>query len=109
MLVPVRPRLLAATAAVLALLPTGCGHGPIPAGRGPAGAFPPPPRSEGGRIWAVGDADASPASRRLARLIERSRPLRLLYLGDVYESGSRDDFRRFEGARGALKPRTLPT
>ncbi len=39
-------------------------------------------------VWAVGDAYPGPAARRLARLVRRARPHRLLYLGDVYETGT---------------------
>lgn len=62
-------------------------------------------------IWAVGDgADGSGAARRLARRIEAERPARLLYLGDVYERGSADDFRRgYSAVYGPLAAITAPT
>jgi len=93
----------------LALTLAGCGTGdPVPPGKGPVGAFPAPPRSEAATIWAVGDGDGSPASKRVAALIARGRPTRVLYLGDVYESGTAEQFRS-NYAFGTLKRRTLPT
>ena len=46
-------------------------------------------------VWAVGDA-ATPtsAAARVAAAIRRARPDRFLYLGDVYEKGTREDFER---------------
>ncbi|MGH2978257.1 MAG: metallophosphoesterase family protein [Solirubrobacterales bacterium] len=47
------------------------------------------------QIWAVGDgADGGGAARRVARMIERAGPDRVLYLGDVYESGTAEEFER---------------
>jgi predicted phosphodiesterase len=44
-------------------------------------------------VWAVGDgADGSDRSRRVAEMIERTKPDRLLYLGDVYEDGTQEEF-----------------
>jgi hypothetical protein len=62
-------------------------------------------------VWAVGDgADGSAASRRLAARIARSRPARLLYLGDVYERGTPAEFRRnFAPVYGRLARITAPT
>ena len=49
-------------------------------------------------VWAVGDgADGSAQARALAMRIAADRPDRLLYLGDVYESGT---------ARGVRVPTT---
>lgn len=65
-----------ALALILAAL-TGCGEA---AQRPPTG-----PSRPGVEVWAVGDSsDGGPAARRVARLIARARPDRLLYLGDVY-------------------------
>ncbi len=106
---------LAATALLLlaGLAGVGCGtpSAAVPATPGPAGTFPAPPRSTTATIWAVGDgADGSRAARAVARLIARSRPTRLLYLGDVYPSGSAADFRdHYDPVYGALRGRTLPT
>lgn len=62
-------------------------------------------------IWAVGDgADGSEAGRRVGRLIAGAQPARLLYLGDVYERGTRWEFEHhYHPAFGALARRTLPT
>ncbi|HEV7806710.1 MAG TPA: metallophosphoesterase [Solirubrobacteraceae bacterium] len=61
-------------------------------------------------IWAVGDGDASAASRALVDRIAVARPDRLLYLGDVYERGSADDFREhYAPTWGRLARITAPT
>jgi hypothetical protein len=68
-------------------------------------------RSPSGRtadIWAVGDAEP-PEAGRVARLIRRTEPDRVLYLGDVYPRGSRDDFRRWAKPFGGLVRRMAPT
>jgi predicted phosphodiesterase len=44
-------------------------------------------------VWAVGDgADGGDDARRVAEMIERTKPDRLLYLGDVYDEGTREEF-----------------
>lgn len=61
-------------------------------------------------IWAVGDADAGRASRALAQRIAAGRPDLLLYLGDVYERGTRADFREhYAPSFGRLARITAPT
>ena len=62
-------------------------------------------------VWAVGDgADGGARAKRVARLVARDRPDRLLYLGDVYERGTASEFRRnFGGVYGRLAKRTEPT
>lgn len=61
-------------------------------------------------VWAVGDAYPSPAGRQLAALVRHAHPARFLYLGDVYETGTRADFAaRYDPLYGALAARTLPT
>ena len=62
-------------------------------------------------VWAIGDgADGSAHSRRVAERVARDRPHAVLYLGDVYERGTREDF---EGkVRAPYRPfleRMLPT
>lgn len=94
-------------AAVLAaaMASLGPGVGPTPSG---ATSSSEPERVV---VWAVGDgADGSARSKRVARLIARARPDRLLYLGDVYERGTAAEFRRnFGGVYGSLARITEPT
>ena len=62
-------------------------------------------------VWAVGDgADGSSESIAVARMIDRSDPDRLLYLGDVYPTGTASDFEdRYEPSYGRLAEITAPT
>jgi Calcineurin-like phosphoesterase len=62
-------------------------------------------------VWAAGDAATpGPAADRIAALVRRGRPDRFLYLGDVYETGSAADFRRWYHPRfGPLARITEPT
>jgi len=71
----------------------------------------PGPEAPRAVVWAVGDAATpGPAPDRLAGLIRLSRPDLFLYLGDVYESGTRRDFRRYYQPRfGSLAGITMPT
>jgi hypothetical protein len=68
------------------------------------------PRS-GAVVWAVGDGgNGSDEARRVAGLIRADRPRRVLYLGDVYETGTAIDFReRFATVYGSLVRRMDPT
>jgi hypothetical protein len=51
-------------------------------------------------VWAVGDAATpGPAADRIAALVRRADPDGFLYLGDVYETGSARDFRRWYHTR----------
>ena len=59
-------------------------------------------------VWAVGDADP-PRSGRVARLIRRADPDRILYLGDVYPTGTPADFDRWARPWGRLVRRMAPT
>ncbi len=61
-------------------------------------------------VWAVGDgADGSAGAKRVARRIAGGRPDRVLYLGDVYESGSARDFREnYASVYGRLAAITAP-
>ena len=63
---------------------------------------------ERARLWAVGDANP-PASNRVAKLIRRGDPDRILYLGDVYPTGTRDDFTRWAKPFGGLVRKMAPT
>jgi hypothetical protein len=62
-------------------------------------------------VWAVGDgANGTAAAKQLAAAIRRDRPDRVLYLGDVYPSGTRSDFaNNYDPVYGALARRTSPT
>jgi predicted phosphodiesterase len=67
--------------------------------------------SRSARVWAVGDgADGGNASMQVAELIEKGRPDRVLYLGDVYEEGSADEFERnYRPAYSRFDEITFPT
>ena len=69
------------------------------------------PAAEPAVVWAVGDgASGTSAAKRLATTIRRDRPDRFLYLGDVYEHGTRSEFdSNYDGVYGALVPITSPT
>ena len=61
-------------------------------------------------LWAVGDAENSARARVLAARVRRERPDRLLYLGDVYETGTAREFRQgYDALYGSLSRRTIPT
>ena len=60
------------------------------------------------KVWAVGDANP-PNSKRVVERIRRTDPDRILYLGDVYPDGSRDDFERWAKPWGRLVRRMAPT
>jgi hypothetical protein len=62
-------------------------------------------------VWAVGDvADGGRAARRVARLVGRGRPDRFLYLGDVYENGTEDEYKNnYAPVFGGLARLTAPT
>jgi Calcineurin-like phosphoesterase len=62
-------------------------------------------------LWALGDgAAATRGTRAVAARIKAADPARVLYLGDVYESGSPTDFaQHFRRLYGSLLPRTDPT
>ncbi len=61
-------------------------------------------------VWAVGDTDATPGGAALAERVVAADPDRFLYLGDVYEEGSPEEFeRRYAANYGALDDRAAPT
>jgi hypothetical protein len=69
-----------------------------------------PARAERAVVWAVGDAFPSARARPLARAVRRDRPDRLLYLGDVYDSGTASEFaRNYNPLYGRLAAITAPT
>lgn len=91
-----------------------------PAIRAPSGAYLPSGPAGRALVWAVGDgADGGDAARTVAARIGRSRPDRVLYLGDVYGpkllsavrgDGTASDFRtRFHAVYRAFARRIAPT
>lgn len=62
-------------------------------------------------VWAVGDgADGGAAARAVSALIRRRNPARMLYLGDVYDRGTAEEFRDgYDSVYGQLAGRTAPT
>jgi Calcineurin-like phosphoesterase len=110
---------LSLTALLVAL--AGCGGGDSPAApadtraadAGPAPTAADIPRADAGRavVWAVGDA-ATPGTDadRIGVLVRGAKPDLFLYLGDVYESGTRAEFRKWYQPRfGRLAGITMPT
>jgi calcineurin-like phosphoesterase family protein len=103
-----------AIVAVLLALSDGCGSGSDDGtpDRKPASAPSVPSDASGSVVvWAVGDgADGGRDARRVARLIERDRPDRFLYLGDVYDDGTAEEFtQNYDAVYGGLANRTAPT
>jgi hypothetical protein len=74
-------------------------------------SFPASDTKKNAVVWAVGDGpDGGPNAAAVARLITRDDPDRLLYLGDVYETGTAGEFEtRYEPIYGSLAKRTAPT
>jgi hypothetical protein len=103
--------LLVAVVAVPTVLAATAGRGAQPPAPTAPGRFPDPPAAGSATVWAVGDgAKYSDGALAVARLIERGRPTRLLYLGDVYERGSAADFAaNYQTVYGPLRDITLPT
>jgi predicted phosphodiesterase len=62
-------------------------------------------------VWAVGDGpDGGADARRVARLITRTKPDRVLYLGDVYNEGTAQEFAsNFDPLYGKIAKRVAPT
>ena len=62
-------------------------------------------------VWAVGDAaDGGPTSRKVASMVRSRRIDLLLYLGDVYESGTALEYdRNYRPTYGGLASITAPT
>ena len=100
---------------VFGLLVAAVGAGVLAARLSTSGASAPgadAPRSGAGEVvWAVGDGpDGDPEPNAVANLI-KSRPIdRLLYLGDVYEDGTRREYSEYYArAYGELDRVTSPT
>jgi len=61
-------------------------------------------------IWAVGDGDASRSGRAVTDFLARQRLDRLIYLGDVYEDGTAQQFTtNYAPTYGRFAGRTAPT
>lgn len=78
----------------------------------PNRAFPTPSGSRSAAtVWAVGDgADGSAPAAKVASMIAEADPDRLLYLGDVYDSGTAREFRQnFAPLYGRIADRIAPT
>ena len=62
-------------------------------------------------VWAVGDgADGSDAAKEVAGMIEEDEPDRFLYLGDVYETGTAEEFdENYDSVYGDLAEIAAPT
>jgi hypothetical protein len=67
----------------------------LTAGEDDSGAAPPPLRpSATSTVWAVGDGADGGRGAAVAQLIAEGRPARFIYLGDVYETGTPEEFAR---------------
>ena len=61
-------------------------------------------------VWAIGDAGhVGERERPVARLIARAKPDHVLYLGDVYETGTAEEFEAYDDLYGPLASITSPT
>jgi hypothetical protein len=121
-----RTSLLAAVALVLALpgaaawssrlldgskRPTASGEDHSDTVRHPRGVFVRSLSRPRSTVWAVGDGgNGSAVAKRVARLIARTRPDRVLYLGDVYDWDNAAEFaRQYGSVYGRLARITAPT
>ena len=88
-----RPLVLLALAFAFALCAPGCGEDPSEV-----------------VIWAVGDGgvDNEP-SRKVVEMIAKDDPAHVIYLGDVYETGTPEEFETFGDVWRPLVKRTWPT
>ena len=106
-------RAAAGALAAVAVALAGCGSGAAPAqparggGKSPVASVQRTPAV----LWAVGDgADGGAAGRAVAARIAAGRVDKLLYLGDVYPSGTADDFAgHYATTYGRLAAETAPT
>lgn len=76
----------------------------------PPDGFSGPPTSTPAIVWAVGDAAApTEEAERVAEMVSDEPLDRFLYLGDVYEEGTREEFdRNYAPLYGDIMDRTLP-
>lgn len=98
-------------AGVLGCGASGGGGGETSVQRPPQGAFVSSDAKRRAVVWAAGDgADGGASARQVTALIAAGRPDKLLYLGDVYETGSRSDFaNHYAPTYGRLASLTAPT
>jgi hypothetical protein len=77
----------------------------------PHAAFAAPATGRVADVWALGDGSVagSASARRVAAMVAHARPELFLYLGDVYPSGSAQDYRTYDSLYGRLARRTAPT
>jgi predicted phosphodiesterase len=98
-----------AAAATIVVVGVATGGGTTPAGSG-GQAFVRSVPGDRAVVWAVGDGTADENGRAVARRIARGPVDRLLYLGDVYESGTAEEFaRNYAPSYGRLARLTAPT
>lgn len=98
---------LAALASTATLALAGCGGGGSAPGHG---KHDPSASDRGVVVWAVGDGGVDDEDdRRVARLIARDDPTHVIYLGDVYDTGTPEEFRTFADVYGPLVKRMWPT
>jgi predicted phosphodiesterase len=62
-------------------------------------------------VWAIGDgADGGDKARRVAEMVARSKPDRVLYLGDVYDAGTQEEYENnYRPAYGRFDSIAAPT
>jgi 3',5'-cyclic AMP phosphodiesterase CpdA len=107
-----RPRWIAALLAVAlgAGTLTACGSGD---GSGSSAAKPIPSAKSKrtAQVWAIGDgADGGDSARQVADMVAAAKPDRLLYLGDVYDDGTSENFaRNYRPVYGRFDKITAPT
>ena len=98
---------LAALASTATLALAGCGGGGSAPGHG---KHDPSASDRGVVVWAVGDGGVDDEDdRQVARLIARDDPAHVIYLGDVYDTGTPEEFRTFADVYGRLVKRMWPT
>lgn len=106
-----RSRLVALAAVALAALLPACGSDD---GSSSSAAQAPAKNAatrSSATVWAVGDgADGGDNARRVAEMIESNKPDRVLYLGDVYDDGTADEYERnYRPAFGRFDKIAAPT
>jgi calcineurin-like phosphoesterase family protein len=103
--------LTAAAIAIAAVAVAGCGGGPPSAAHTPLADGAAAASADRAVLWAVGDgATPGPSADRIAALIRHADMDRFLYLGDVYDTGTAEEFRRWYQPRyGRLAHITIPT